>query len=289
MRRPAAATSTPSSPRCRARRPPRHFAGRHRQRLLRRNAGPGGAKLRPSPARHLPQELRSIRRDPRHSRSHQARPSTAATPHAAAFAHRAEFGVPRPVLVAIWGLETDYGTGDIGKLPVIRMVATMAHDCRRTELFQARAARRAKDRQRGDLQLRDLIGAYAGEIGQTQFLPSSYIKYGGRLRRQRPCRSAPQRTGRARLDRQFAEGQRLATGAPYGEGDSKFRGDARVEPRRGLSQDHGALCGTTAGQVRGARAAQRARQPGLSFHSRTPCWPIDLVSIYQLWRRLESI
>ena len=32
--------------------------------------------------------------------------------------------------------------------------------------------------QRGDLQLRDLIGAYAGEIGQTQFLPSSYIKYG---------------------------------------------------------------------------------------------------------------
>jgi membrane-bound lytic murein transglycosylase B len=32
--------------------------------------------------------------------------------------------------------------------------------------------------QRGDLTIRDLVGAYAGEIGQTQFLPSSYIKYG---------------------------------------------------------------------------------------------------------------
>ena len=46
------------------------------------------------------------------------------------------FGVPPQVLVAIWGLESDYGTGDMGKLPVIHVVATLAHDCRRTELFQ---------------------------------------------------------------------------------------------------------------------------------------------------------
>src|SRR5713226_3586806 len=45
------------------------------------------------------------------------------------------FGVPPQVLVAIWGLETDYGVGDMGKLPVFRVLATMAHDCRRTELF----------------------------------------------------------------------------------------------------------------------------------------------------------
>jgi lytic murein transglycosylase len=88
------------------------------------------------------------------------------------------FGVPPNVIVAIWGLESDYGSGDMGKLPVIRVVATMAHDCRRTELFQGELLAALKILQRGDLPLRDLIGAYAGELGQTQFLPSSYIKYG---------------------------------------------------------------------------------------------------------------
>src|SRR5213075_3557412 len=46
------------------------------------------------------------------------------------------FGVPRHILVAIWGLETDFGKGDMGRLPVFRVLATMAHDCRRAELFQ---------------------------------------------------------------------------------------------------------------------------------------------------------
>jgi lytic murein transglycosylase len=89
-----------------------------------------------------------------------------------------QYGVPRQILVAIWGLETDFGKGDMGKLPVVRTLATLAHDCRRTELFQGELMAALKIVQRGDLPLRDLIGAYAGEIGQTQFLPSSYIKYG---------------------------------------------------------------------------------------------------------------
>jgi lytic murein transglycosylase len=90
----------------------------------------------------------------------------------------AKFGVPRQILVAIWGLETDFGHGDMGKLPVIRTLTTLAHDCRRAELFQGELLAALKIVQRGDLPLRDLIGAFAGEIGQTQFLPSSYIKYG---------------------------------------------------------------------------------------------------------------
>src|SRR5450759_3326401 len=90
----------------------------------------------------------------------------------------ARFGVPRQILVASWGLETDFGKGDMGRLPVFRVLATMAHDCRRTELFQNELLSALKIVQRGDLGLRDMIGAYAGEIGQTQFLPSSYIKYG---------------------------------------------------------------------------------------------------------------
>src|SRR5579883_800497 len=89
-----------------------------------------------------------------------------------------KFGVPRQILVAIWGLESDFGKGDMGKLPVIRTLATLAHDCRRSDLFQGELIAALKIIQRGDLPLHDLIGAYAGEIGQTQFLPSSYIKYG---------------------------------------------------------------------------------------------------------------
>src|SRR4030088_3365876 len=88
------------------------------------------------------------------------------------------YGVPPQILVAIWGLETDFGKGDMGRLPVFRVLATMAHDCRRTELFQGELLAALKIVQRGDLPLRSLVGAYAGEIGQTQFLPSSYIKYG---------------------------------------------------------------------------------------------------------------
>src|SRR5262249_12179672 len=89
-----------------------------------------------------------------------------------------QFGVPATLLMAIWTLESDNGTGDMGKLPVVRTIATLAHDCRRSELFQGELIAALKIIQRGDLPQRDLIGAYAGEIGQTQFLPSSYIKYG---------------------------------------------------------------------------------------------------------------
>ncbi|OYU89664.1 MAG: lytic transglycosylase [Bradyrhizobiaceae bacterium PARB1] len=88
------------------------------------------------------------------------------------------FGVPPEIVVAIWGLESDFGKGDLGKMPVIRTLTTMAHDCRRTELFQGELLAALKILQRGDLPQSDLVGAYAGEIGQTQFLPSSYIKYG---------------------------------------------------------------------------------------------------------------
>jgi lytic murein transglycosylase len=87
------------------------------------------------------------------------------------------FGVPRELIVAIWTMETDNG-GDMGKRPVIRTLATLAHDCRRTELFQRELLAALRIVQRGDLPLGDLLGAFAGEIGQTQFLPSSYIKYG---------------------------------------------------------------------------------------------------------------
>lgn len=99
--------------------------------------------------------------------------------HAALLARiERQYGVPATLLMAIWTLESDNGTGDMGKLPVVRTLATLAHDCRRTELFQRELIAALLIVQRGHLPLHELVGAYAGELGQTQFLPSSYIKYG---------------------------------------------------------------------------------------------------------------
>ena len=88
------------------------------------------------------------------------------------------YGVPKELLMAIWTMETDNGVGDMGKLPVVRTLATLAHDCRRTELFQRELIAALRILQRGDLPPNEMVGAFAGELGQTQFLPSSYIKYG---------------------------------------------------------------------------------------------------------------
>jgi lytic murein transglycosylase len=87
-----------------------------------------------------------------------------------------QFGVPGSILVAIWGLETDFGA-DIGKTPVLRALATLANDCRRSEMFQGELIAALQIIDRGDLSPADMRGAWAGELGQAQFLPSNYIKY----------------------------------------------------------------------------------------------------------------
>jgi lytic murein transglycosylase len=87
-----------------------------------------------------------------------------------------QFGVPGAVVVSIWGLETDFGVG-MGKHPVVRAVATLAHDCRRSEMFQRELMAALTIIDRGDMTNAQLVGAWAGEIGQTQFLPSSYVKF----------------------------------------------------------------------------------------------------------------
>jgi lytic murein transglycosylase len=86
------------------------------------------------------------------------------------------FGVPGAVVVAIWGLETDYGT-NMGNRPVVRSVATLAYDCRRSEKFQAELMAALRIIDRGTMSAAQMRGVWAGEIGQTQFLPSSYLKY----------------------------------------------------------------------------------------------------------------
>jgi len=87
-----------------------------------------------------------------------------------------QYGVPGSILIAIWGLETDFGV-DIGKTPVIRSLATLAHDCRRSQMFQGELLAALQILDRGDLSPAEMRGAWAGELGQAQFLPSNYIKF----------------------------------------------------------------------------------------------------------------
>ena len=88
-----------------------------------------------------------------------------------------QFGVPGPVLVAFWGLETDFG-GFMGNIPTLRSVATLAYDCRRPELFRKQLHAALHIIQRGDLTPETMIGPFAGELGQLQFLPEHYLEYG---------------------------------------------------------------------------------------------------------------
>src|SRR4029078_4036496 len=87
-----------------------------------------------------------------------------------------EFGVPGPVIAAFWALESDFGGGQ-GDLPVLRSLATLAYDCRRPEMFRGELMDALRIIDRGDLTPGEMIGSWAGELGQTQFLPSHYLKH----------------------------------------------------------------------------------------------------------------
>src|SRR6202008_5155264 len=79
-----------------------------------------------------------------------------------------EFGVPGPVIVAFWGLETDFGA-NLGNFQTLQSLATLAYDCRRPEQFTPELTAALKGLDRGDLPASGLVGAGGGGIGQMQF------------------------------------------------------------------------------------------------------------------------
>lgn len=87
------------------------------------------------------------------------------------------FGVPREILIAIWGLETRYGSDTSSKFSIVRSLATLAYDCRRSAFFTGQLLDSIRIIQRGDIPAAAMRGGWAGEIGQTQFLPTPYVKY----------------------------------------------------------------------------------------------------------------
>lgn len=86
------------------------------------------------------------------------------------------FGVPPEIIVTIWGMETYFG-GNGGKMNIVRSLATLAYDCRRSAFFKNELLAALKIINRGDMSPGQMRGGWAGEIGQTQFLASSYVKY----------------------------------------------------------------------------------------------------------------
>jgi lytic murein transglycosylase len=84
-----------------------------------------------------------------------------------------QYGVPAAVITAFWALETDFGA-DIGNSPTIPSLVTLAWDCRRPEKFRPQIIPALHLLQKGDLTLDQMRGAWAGEIGQTQFMAYDY-------------------------------------------------------------------------------------------------------------------
>jgi len=118
--------------------------------------------------------------------------------HQALFAREEkEYGVPASVITAFWGLESDFGAGQ-GKDQAIKSLTTLAFDCRRSDMFRGHLFDALRLIERGDLRADEMIGSWAGELGQTQMMPSEYmahaIDYDGDGRRNL-IRSAPDVVG----------------------------------------------------------------------------------------------
>ena len=86
------------------------------------------------------------------------------------------YGVQPRIITAIWSLETFYG-GFTGNKPIFRSLATLAYDCRRHKMFTQNLYAALRVVQRGDVNPRRLRGAWAGEVGQTQFMAKNYYRY----------------------------------------------------------------------------------------------------------------
>ncbi len=88
----------------------------------------------------------------------------------------ARFGVDKEVVAAVWGLESAYGTYK-GNKDIVQSLATLAYDGRRGRFFEAQLIAALKILQAGDVAPRNMTGSWAGAMGHTQFIPTSYLAY----------------------------------------------------------------------------------------------------------------
>ncbi|MAC79246.1 MAG: peptidoglycan-binding protein [Rhodobacteraceae bacterium] len=88
----------------------------------------------------------------------------------------ARYGVEKEIVVAIWGIESQYGTRR-GDVPVVSSTATLAYDGRRRALFEKQLVAAMKILQAGDVSPEGMVGSWAGAMGHTQFIPTSYLAF----------------------------------------------------------------------------------------------------------------
>nr|WP_239520857.1 lytic murein transglycosylase [Pseudooceanicola aestuarii] len=88
----------------------------------------------------------------------------------------AQYGVPAAVIAAIWGMESNYGARR-GDIPVISATSTLAFDGRRGAFFEKQLVAALRILQRGDVGAAGLVGSWAGAMGHTQFIPTTYQAY----------------------------------------------------------------------------------------------------------------
>jgi membrane-bound lytic murein transglycosylase B len=86
------------------------------------------------------------------------------------------YGVHPRFLIAIWGLETNYGN-DLGNFPVIESLATLAYDARRSDFFRSQLLNALIILDQGHVSIQDMKGSWAGAMGQVQFMPSTFSKF----------------------------------------------------------------------------------------------------------------
>ena len=87
-----------------------------------------------------------------------------------------EYGVPPAVITGFWGLESDFGSGQGVNDNALKSLATLAFDCRRSDMFRGHLFDALRMIERGDLRPEEMIGSWAGELGQTQMMPSEYYR-----------------------------------------------------------------------------------------------------------------
>lgn len=87
----------------------------------------------------------------------------------------AKTGVPRSVVLAFWGIESDFGAS-AGSLPVVRSLASLAYAGHRGRLFRDELLAALQILENGDVEPARMVGSWAGAMGQVQFLPSVYLK-----------------------------------------------------------------------------------------------------------------
>ncbi|SEF57134.1 lytic murein transglycosylase [Methylobacterium sp. 190mf] len=88
----------------------------------------------------------------------------------------ARYGVPGPVVMAFWGVESDFGAS-AGSVPTVRALATLAEARHRGSLFRDELLAALTILQRGDIAPDRMSGSWAGAMGQVQFLPSTYLAH----------------------------------------------------------------------------------------------------------------